>query len=46
MFADAFVGNPKNRVFYYILKFAANACITALGVKEQKTKGETMPWEA
>ena len=33
---DFFVGNPKNRVFYDILKFATNACNSALGVKKQR----------
>jgi len=32
------VGNPKNSVFYDMLKFVIYACISALGVKKQKTK--------
>ena len=36
---DFFVGNPKNSVFYDMLKFATYACISALGVKKQKQRG-------
>ena len=37
---DFFVGNPKNSVFYDMLKFATYACNSALGVKKTKTKGK------
>ena len=46
IFGDFFVGNPNNSLFYDMLKFATNACISAPGVKKQQDKGETIPWEA
>ena len=44
---DFFVGNPRNSVFYDMLKFATYACISALGIKNKnKKQRETMLWEA
>ena len=44
IFGDFFVGNPNNSLFYDMLKFATNACISAPGVnKKYKTKGKQYP---
>jgi len=45
MFGDDFVGKPKNSVYYDMLKFARYcAYISALGVKNIKTKGKQCLW--